>query len=231
MIGNGMLAQALRDVFEPDPTMLVLASGVSNSAEVADAAFARESAMLDGALAERTGRLIYLSSCALANPSDMDNPYLAHKRRMEERVRSESETLVLRLPQVVGRTPNPTTLTNFLRDRIMSGEHFCVWRGAIRNLIDVQHVARIAHGLVRGSLPQSGHCVIASQRSIDMPSLVNAIENVLRRRAKCTIIDRDSPLPIPPSPAEVVARSLGIDLGGDYVWRVLDKYYGADHGA
>ena len=53
---------------------------------------------------------------------------MVHKKEMESLVRLSKDSVIFRLPQVVGRTPNPDTLTNYFYKRIMFGANFQVWR-------------------------------------------------------------------------------------------------------
>ena len=149
IVGQGLLARAFAARYAADPDVTIFASGVSNSLATAAADFERERAMLAPLLG--TGpRLVYFGSCGSAPGNEAATPYMRHKRAMEEWVAGSANGLVLRLPQVVGVTANPNTLTNFLRDRILSGEPFTVWANAQRNLIDVDDVVAIAAGLIGG---------------------------------------------------------------------------------
>lgn len=187
-------------------------------------AFAREQALLDQHLAGPS-RLIYFSSCALINDPTLDTPYLAHKRRMEERVLEAShDHLVMRLPQVVGPTGNLNTLTKFLYHHISNGITFTVWARAERNLIDVDDVAAIAlHLLDDHNSPPL--CNIAAETSLPMSKIVAIFERVLKRRADCHVEDRGDPLRLDVQVALAAACRLGIDLGEGYAERVIRKYY------
>src|SRR5678815_5503282 len=103
--GSGLLANAFASAFAADEEILIFASGVSNSAESRPDPFARESALLRSALAAGQ-RLVYFSSCAVANARQSPTPYFQHKLEMERLVLSR-DGVVFRLPQVVGRSHNP----------------------------------------------------------------------------------------------------------------------------
>jgi len=203
----------------------VFARGVSNSSETLPAAFNRESEVL-GEVLGGTAPVVYFSSCALLNAATGDSPYLAHKRKMEAKVlAANTENVVFRLPQVVGRTDNPNTLTNFLRDRISTGATFCIWRYAERNLIDVDDVVAIAAELLRH--PPSARVVdIAAERSMKMPEIVSLFETVLGANAKFTMEDRGDTLRVDSLTAVKAGALLGIDLGAGNAERVVRKYYG-----
>lgn len=224
--GTGLLATAFKHHFERDPNILIFASGVSNSSETDPVAFRREKDLLNNSL--QNGKpLVYFSSCALVNPSTNDNPYLSHKRAMEAAVlATSSANLVLRLPQVVGWTSNPNTLTNYLADRIRKGIPFTAWAKAERNLIDVDDIVTIGRALIGSNTPTERTISIASARSLPMPEIVALFERVLGRKALCTVEDKGDPLRIDCQSCLSIAAEAGIDLGNSYAERVITKYYG-----
>lgn len=224
IVGHGLLARAFEPRYGDDPRVTIFASGVSNSRESDPAAFERERAMLVPLL-HGGSRVVYFGSCGSATGGDAaETPYMRHKRQMEARV-LDAGGLVLRLPQVVGRTPNPNTLTNFLRDRILAGAPFTIWARAERNLIDVDDVAAIGAAVIDGAAGPAGVFSIASASSLPMTELVSIFERVLGRRAVFTVEPSGDPLRIDIGPALLVAAQLGIDLGSGYAESVIRKYY------
>lgn len=228
IIGKGLLARAFEPCFGEAPDIVVFASGVSNSLETCPDEFAREAALLRQRLDNEARRFIYFSSCGVTAIEPELTPYMRHKRSMESLVLSASHGLVLRLPQVVGRTENHHTLTNFLRDHIVSGEHFTVWAHAERNLIDIDDIVKIGVRLTE-ELPTEATVVsIAATRSLLMPEIVGIFERVLGSTANCSYIEKGTPMIIDTTVAESLSARLGIDLGDGYIERVIAKYYAAD---
>ncbi|WP_158883188.1 NAD-dependent epimerase/dehydratase family protein [Rhodanobacter sp. L36] len=227
IIGKGLLACAFGPYLEQRSDIVVFASGVSNSLETRLEEFAREEALLRERLDTEARRFIYFSSCGITDAAPNLTPYMQHKRAMEALVLSASRGLVLRLPQVVGKTNNPHTLTNFLRDHILSGQHFKVWSSAERNLIDVDDVATIGVQLAIDLSPEPAIVSIASTHSKLMPEIVEIFERVLGKAANCSYVLKGTPMIIDTAQAESIGKKLGIDLGVGYIERVIQKYYGS----
>lgn len=228
IVGKGLLARAFEPHFGGDSGVVVFASGVSNSLETRRPEFDRETALLKDWLAHEARRFIYFSSCGVAAADADLNPYMRHKQSMESLVLSASSGMVLRLPQVVGNTANHNTLTNFLRDRIVAGEHFTVWARAERNLIDVDDVVKISVLLATEVPSRAAPVSIAAARSLLMPEIIGIFERTLGRTANCSFVERGSPMVIDTTVAENVSAVLGIDLGKGYIERIINKYYAAD---
>jgi len=226
IVGRGLLARAFAPRFEHEPGIVVFASGVSNSAETDPAAFHREQGLLEQASAAATRRLVYFSSCGVAAGGEPATPYMQHKGRMEALVLACPGGLVLRLPQVVGRTENPHTLTNFLYRHIMAGAVFEIWSNAERNLIDVDDIVAIGSAMIDAKDVEGRVQSIAARESTPMPDLVGIFERTLGRKANCTLRPRGAPLRICSGEAQRLAGVLGLDLGAGYAERIIGKYYG-----
>lgn len=228
IVGKGLLAHAFQPHFGETPDVIVFASGVSNSLETRPDEFARESNLLCQRLESEAKRFIYFSSCGVTAAESELTPYMRHKRSMESLVLSVSHGLVLRLPQVVGRTENHHTLTNFLRDHIVSGEHFTVWAHAERNLIDIDDIVKIAVRLAAEIPAEATAVSIAAARSLLMPEIVEIFERVLGNTANCSYVEKGTRMVIDTAVAESLSAQLGIDLGDGYIERVITKYYAAN---
>jgi len=206
IIGKGLLARSFEPHFGKDPETVIFASGVSNSLETRSSEFEREHSLLRELQSGDPKRLVYFGSCGVTVENGELTPYMKHKRLMESLVLSSAGGLVLRLPQVVGAMGNPNTLSNFIHDRIESGEHFTVWAHAERNLIDIDDL-------------------IAARNSMSMIEIVKVFERVHGKSANYSIVDKGDPLKIDTTKAMEIGARLGIDLGDGYIERVIRKYY------
>ncbi|QOY62380.1 hypothetical protein INQ40_10825 [Lysobacter sp. H21R4] len=228
IVGAGLLAEAFRPRYGSDPTVTIHASGVSNSSETSVLAFAREREALSTGLAAATGRFVYFSSCVVGLQAVAPSPYVAHKARMEALVLASPHGVVFRLPQVVGRTGNPNTLTNYLASHIREGLPFTIYSGAQRNLVDVDDIVAIVPELLADPLSVARVTSIAARYPVAVPKLVSLLEDILEKAAHARVIPRDEAFNVDSTTALAVADRLGLGLdGGDeYARKVLQKYYG-----
>lgn len=225
IIGNGLLAKACIPHLGDDSNVIVFASGVSNSREFDSGAFLRERQMLKEAIG--CGKLlVYFSTCSISDPELQGTPYVMHKKAMEEFVQEARDYAIFRLPQVVGKTTNPNTLTNYLCQQILSGTRFNVWQYARRNLIDVDDVALISDYLIKVAPDKKIIMPIASPLSISIPQLVEILERVLGRKAYFNLIPSGAAYEIDSRAANSVADKVGIRFDETYIERVIRKYYG-----
>lgn len=228
IVGRGLLADAFRARYEADASITIFASGVSNSSETDEAQFARERDLLEATLIEGRDRFVYFSSCVVGFDHLTPSPYVRHKRRMEERVLARSGGFVFRLPQVVGRTHNPHTLTNYMVSHIVEGREFTIYDGAERNLVDIDDIAVIVPELLADPGNSGRPTVIAARYPVTVPRLVSMLEELLGKRARARLLARNERFHVDATASWAVAERLGLDLdaGDHYALRVLRKYYG-----
>jgi nucleoside-diphosphate-sugar epimerase len=228
VIGHGMMARAFA-CYQQDEEVVVFASGVSNSSERDPRAYGREEALLERALSELSGRLlVYFSTCSVVDPHLLDTSYVQHKLAVEDLIVSRAgHYLVTRLPQVVGRTDNRSTLVHYLHDCIVAGRPFELWSNAVRYIIDVDDAALlVGHLIERARADATSEIVSVYSLPSTVLEIVRGLEAVTGRSAKFTSVERGSSYLLEsPALAEALAQT-GVVFGPDYLRNVLRKYFG-----
>ena len=145
IIGSGMVAGACRKLAGWDKDVL-FASGVSNSSEKDEELFRRELMLVAEGMKSVNGQgsFIYFSTTSIFDVSKSESPYILHKLRIEKIIRDSGlPHMIVRLPNLVGHSNNPNTLTNYFAQRIRSGKSIRLYSNAKRHLIDVDDLADI----------------------------------------------------------------------------------------
>jgi nucleoside-diphosphate-sugar epimerase len=225
IIGNGMLARAF-DGYRDHPNIVVLASGVSDSTVTDVAQFEREQALLVYTLDKHCKKqFVYFSTCSIVDPELSASPYVHHKLKMERLIQAHSSSyLVFRLPQVVGHGGNRNTLTNRLYSSIRHDERFQLWRNAYRYIIGADDVSAVASYMIDRDEYASRIINLASCR-FSIFDIVRALENVTKRPAVYTELDKGASYDIDCHEAHKVARLLNIRFDETYLQRVIKRYY------
>ena len=213
VIGSGMIGTAFKEARFPKGCV-VYAAGPANSSCTNEYEFKRDRERLSHDI-HKPGLFIYISTCSVE-----DKPYVHHKRAMEELVKARGDYLILRLPNVAGRTSNPHTLLNFLADKVKRGEHFNMYRLSRRNVIDVQDVVTIADWLVRNNA-RNETINVASPRDHLIYHIVRAFEALYGKHAIMLVVESGDAQRIN------VNRIFDapVDFSGDYLERTLERYY------
>lgn len=227
LIGSGLLAKAFSSKYAQREDVCIYAAGVSNSGCVDTHEFDRERQRLAVAL-QQAGNVdvfVYFGTCSVGDPEARNTPYVQHKLAMEQLVAAHPRHLIVRLPQVAGKTPNPHTLLNYLYAKIARSEAFSLWKNATRNIIDVDDVAAIVDQLIADKSLRNIALNVANPASYPMTGIVGAMEHVVGKLAVYDVVERGSGYPIDISTVQPMMDKAKVRFGDDYLERVIAKYY------
>lgn len=227
LIGSGLVAQAFITAYTLRDDVCIYAAGVSNSGCSDVHEFARERQRLTAALqhAQHADCFVSFGTCSVADPEAQHTPYVLHKLAMERLAAAHPRYLILRLPQVAGKTPNPHTLLNFLYAHIARSEAFQLWSKTRRNIIDIDDVAAIASLLIEDTSARNITVNIANPVSYAMTCIVGAMERIVGKRAIYDLVERGSEYTIDTSAIRSVLDKANVQFGDDYLETVIGKYY------
>lgn len=228
VVGSGLVARAFAS-FRDDPRVMIFASGVSNSTTAAPADYRREHLLLKERAAE-AAHLVYFSTCSLSDPTLKGSAYIRHKQAMEEMVAGMGRPYtIFRLPNLIGHTPNPHTLCNYLRDHIMAGEPISLQTKACRYLMDVDAVSEACSHMIRRGAFTGQTINICFDPPAPLPGLLREMERVLGRQAAVREEDRGSCYAVDNTPfKQYWTAVMGRPWPGADQWKqVVAKYYRA----
>ncbi|RXK60020.1 hypothetical protein ESA94_13310 [Lacibacter luteus] len=225
IIGNGMLASAMRSIDRDD--VLFFCSGVSNSSEIDDKPFLREETLLQEYL-HTDRKLIYFSSYFVNFEVFLTKEYYQHKLRLEKFITSRFKNFTIyRLPQVVGHSNNPATLTNFIYNKIVSNETIPVFINSKRNLLDIETVKRVIEYINTENLLRNKTVNLISTINYDIETIISAIEFFTKKKAlKKLIVNSENDFPILLE-AEIlqIFSDLEIVFDESYLEKIIKTYY------
>ena len=221
-----MMASAFRS-YAGDPSVLVFASGVSDSTEVRAEAFRRESELLQRLRREYPDvLLVYFGTCSVVDPDQRESPYVRHKLAMESQLSAApGPWLVLRLPLAIGPGHRGNTLAKFLHERIVRGEPFDVWTRATRYPIDVEDAHRIA-GRFMEDASMWRRSINVALRAYPVLDFVRILEAIAGRKAQCRMVERGQRYALQCPEVDRLLPSLHLDMEANYLENVLRKYFG-----
>jgi nucleoside-diphosphate-sugar epimerase len=222
IVGRGLLGESLKKLSHEDA--ILFASGVSNSNEQNGSEFERETNLLIKTIEGTDKRhFYYFSTCSIFDPSLSDSSYISHKKRMEGIVLSKPTGRVIRLPNVVGPTGNPTNLVNYLKHSIKRANPIKIQSQATRYLLGVDEM----NLLLQDVLNNAGEKQIISlvpPKNIKVTSVVSIIESILGTQANIELVDGGTPYEVDFSDTKYHASRLGFEFGQMYYENTLEKW-------
>lgn len=179
IIGNGLIANIFKDKFKNDE-ILIFASGVSNSKEIKEEEFERETSLIHEVLKKHPSKMfVYFSTCSIHNSTK--SKYIDHKINIENIiVNLSNKYLILRLPIVIGRDQNKNQLIGYLFEKNKQGELIDIYKNANRYLIDSKDLPSIVTLLIEKGI--SNEIIeVAFNNSIMIDELLNMIEKITNK--------------------------------------------------
>jgi nucleoside-diphosphate-sugar epimerase len=228
IIGSGFIANSFTHLYQNDASVWICASGTSNSSNTNTDDFKRENLLIEKILNNNHSelKLVYFSTCSVLNQNVSEiTPYIEHKINMEKLVSTHANYLIIRLPNIAGRSLNQNTLLNFLCLKIKRQEIFDLWLDAYRNIIDIDDVIKLSQQAIESSLFENTSINIANPSNYQITKIVKEMETVIGKSAIYKDIKKGSQYEIDIQPIKSLITSLKIDFGPDYLASTLLKYY------
>ena len=226
VIGNGLLAKTFSD-FENDDSVLIFASGVSNSTTTNDSEFEREFNMIKSTIEKCNGKFVYFSTCSIDDESVNFSPYVLHKLKIEKYIRKKHhDYLIFRVSNVIGRCQNKFTILNYLFNAVKNNIEIDLWKNAQRNFIDKDDLNYIVSQLIKKN--SSNMTInIASRESIFVFDALQLIERFSNKMANFNFIEKGFELDIDVSFISSYLDKIELEKGRgiQYLNNMLIKYY------
>jgi nucleoside-diphosphate-sugar epimerase len=228
VIGNGMIARKF-ETYNSDDRFIIFASGVSNSKNSDNRAYAREIALLKITMqAHKEKILVYFSTCSFYDPEEMNSRYVQHKKEIEDLIQtSHPHYYIFRASNVSGRSGNPNTILNFFVYHIIHAINFDLWVNTTRNLIDIDDMFRVVNHLLQKKILANSIINIANPFNYTVLDIVKTIETFLGIQASFIPIQKGGNFSIDTSTIAPILKELDINFGDNYLINLLRKYYTA----
>jgi nucleoside-diphosphate-sugar epimerase len=225
VIGNGMLAKAFYSYIKTE-SVLIYASGVSNSSENSDESFQREISLLENCIKQNPNSLIvYFSTCSISDESLKETKYVQHKKNIEKYIKEKAKKfIVFRLPIVIGNTKNNFTLFNFLKDRLSSNEEIFIQKNAFRYLVDIEDISNVLSEVIDSGEFLNSIIDVSFDKSISVLEMTNVMKKELQSKSSIHIIDGGGSYHINDLQLHNFISSKKINFLKQYNEEVLKKY-------
>jgi len=227
IVGRGMVAGALKDLtgWEDD---ILFSSGVSNSGEQSERFFQREVDLVSYYLekAKSTSTFVYFSTTSIFDSAKSGSQYVNHKINVESIIKeSKVNYLIIRLPNLVGASNNPNTLTNFFVDRIRMKRAIKLNFHAIRHLIDVGDLPFILNDIKEKFGKKNLTVDVETDRPLSADKILSMLEVVLNMQADIQHIDAKTISTINNEELKKSSKYYQLKTNDDYHYLLLKKYY------
>ncbi len=222
-----MIAKAFKQ-YADDDRVIIFASGVSNSKETRQEEFDREEKLMKS-LTNEGAILVYFSTCSLYDPTLNSSPYVRHKRAMEYIARYNfNKSIIFRLPNVIGRTENPNTFFNYIKNQIQQQKTISVHRDASRYLIDVDDLTTLLPTAIENykNSHETGqqNFEVAFDNKTMVIDIVKMMMEIMNKKSEIEIINDGCDYEFDRKSFKEYLKSINYEEPKDYTYNLLKKY-------
>ena len=186
IIGTGFLASKFKryhDFLKRNNTV-VYAAGISNSLEVNKKKLHREIVKIDNFLKKNQKKIIYISTYSVTDSSRSKKQYVKNKIKIEKLIIKKSKDyLIIRMPEIIGNSKNPNTLTNFFYERVLKMKKFILFKNSRRNLLEVNDAIINTIKIIKLYKNKNKIVNLLNKKFYTPLMIVKTFENILNKKA------------------------------------------------
>ena len=185
IIGTGFIGNKFKKYlkFIKQNKVIIYAAGISNSLETNKKNLKREILQFRGFIQKNRKKLIYISTYSINDNSRNNKLYVKNKIKIEKIIKRNSiEYLVIRLPEIIGKTKNLNTLTNFFHNNIVNNKPFKVFKNSHRNLLDIDDAIKNCIKIIRINKNKNKMINLLNKKFNTPLQVVNNLEKILQKK-------------------------------------------------
>jgi len=188
IIGNGFIGSKLRShCFFNDG--VIYAKGASNSVFLSHDEKIRDVQLLKSDLERyRHQRFVYISTCSIHDIHQRYfSGYVRHKLNLEKIVLNNKNSIVVRLPNLLGQNQNPNNLFSYFVENLSNKKSIEIWINAYRNFLNIDDLGRFLDIVLCYVNKSSPRCIdIASPRNHRVGFLYELIFDKIQTEVEIT---------------------------------------------
>ena len=221
IVGSGFIAKKFKkySYFFRKNDVIIYAAGISNSQERNKKSLKREILLANQFCAKNIKRVVYISTCSINDFSRNKSKYVKNKIIIENIIRKKTnDYIIVRLPEVVGYSNNPNTLTNFFFNKIFKSKSFALYKNTKRNIIDVEDAVKYCIKIIKSNKYRNKTVSLLNKQFYTPLNIVELFEKIFNKKAHFQI--------------KVIAKKKWISKNNyyiksnkNYLLKVLKKYY------
>jgi len=191
--GKGFIAKALRKLKNNKfRNLYFYASGISNSKIKSNNELIREKKKIKSFLRFYSSKktLVYISTISIFDASMRNTDYVKNKLFIENFLKSKvKKLLIIRLPQIAGKTNNEYTILNYIYKKIKKRETLVIWKNVERSIIGIDDLLKILRAILKKNFDINLNEInIINPNLIKILDIVRIFEKLLEVKAKYKLV-------------------------------------------
>jgi nucleoside-diphosphate-sugar epimerase len=185
IIGSGFIASSFKKHlnFIKKNNIIIYAAGISNSLEVQKKNLNVEISRFKKFIKDNKKKLVYISTYSVNDNSRKNKLYVKNKIKIEKIIKSNnSEYIIIRLPEIIGKSKNPNTLTNFFYNNLIENKPFKVFKNSRRNLLDIDDAIKNCIRIIKINKSRNKIINLLNKKFYTPLQIVKNFEKILNKK-------------------------------------------------
>ena len=185
IIGSGFIASSFKKYtnFIKKNNIIIYAAGISNSLEVQKKKLNLETSRFKKFIQYNKKKLVYISTYSVNDNSRKNKLYVKNKIKIEKIIKSNNnDYIIIRLPEIIGKSKNPNTLTNFFYNNLIKNKPFKVFKNSRRNLLDIDDAIKNCIKIIKINKNKNKIINLLNKKFNTPLQIVNDFEKILKKR-------------------------------------------------
>ena len=187
IIGKGFIAKNLFKINSliVDRKYTIYAAGISNSKIKSQKELNKKLNLFKKFFKKnKNKKIIYISTADVTNNLKNKSKYVKNKIKIEKLIKQKSENyLIIRLPQIIGKSKNKNTLINYFYNCIKNGKKIELLGNVKRNILDIDDVIKMIRIVLLNSKINKKIITLSNKFFIKPVEIVEVFEKKLEKKA------------------------------------------------
>ena len=134
--------------------------------------------------------------------------------------------IILRIPQLIGKSSNKNTLINFFYNKIKEKKKIIVFKNVKRNILDIDDVIKMIQVIIMNKKVNKKIITLSNKNFIKPIEIIKILEKKLKKKANYILIKtKKQNWKLNFNQNIVYFKNAKINFSKDYLVKAVKKYY------
>jgi nucleoside-diphosphate-sugar epimerase len=185
IIGNGFIGKSLNKIKKDliKTNYIIYAAGISHSKTKSKKNLNRELNLFKFFVKKNISKkIIYISTADVTNNILNKSLYVKNKIRIEKLIKRKFKNyIILRLPQIIGKSKNKNTLVNYFYYNIKNDKPLVLIKNFKRNVLDIDDILKLLKTIVYSKKAKNKVIILSNKYSVQPLDIVKIFEKKLNK--------------------------------------------------
>ena len=188
IIGKGFIAKNLSKISKEiiQSKIIIYAAGISNSNTESKKDLVREiNSFNKFSKINKRKKILFISTADVTNNLKNRSKYVKNKIKIEKSIKKNFKNfIIVRIPQIIGKSKNKNTLINFFYNKIKSKKTIKLLLNVDRNLLDIDDIIKMIKVIIMNNKINKKVITLSNKYFIQPIDIIKIFEKTLKIKAK-----------------------------------------------